>query len=344
MIPLTRYLSVLILVASFSASAAEREPFPSNYTPHPCAADNACSSFERSVLKSAAYSFLGFTLSDEWVAKHYDEMIPLFGPGCRKIATCLTVPGNGFTFCDDVVGPEFRALCDAKFTRDSEEWSQCRMFVQTWNVGVDQRLPDVWRKTTACVAGKAAPPGKPRSLDVWMKPEIVTRGYTGDIVFYAIDPETRVPVRAVVTIEGQNIFSRENPTGRPGTYYPFRWPLKFVRIQNDSGRTRLRPPTVTLTAENYPPVTFPMPVEMPVVELEMKPPALRHGRNTVTVIAKDRDTGEPVEMRVMAGDEIAGDTNQPIVIEWKKGTRRPEIWATSLFYMYDDVTVAPGGK
>jgi hypothetical protein len=75
-----------------------------------------------------------------------------------------------------------------------------------------------------------------------------------------------------------------------------------------------------------------------------EPAALRTGTNRITVSTVDTVTGKPVEMRVMAGDRVVGDSNMPIELVLEKGAKRPEIWLTSLFDMYSDVVIAPAAK
>ena len=76
----------------------------------------------------------------------------------------------------------------------------------------------------------------------------------------------------------------------------------------------------------------------------MKPAALQHGKNVITVTARDSISGRAIDGRVMLGKNEAGFTNQPIAIEWKKGTKRPEIWLKSYLNRYGDVVIEPAEK
>jgi hypothetical protein len=118
------------------------------------------------------------------------------------------------------------------------------------------------------------------------------------------------------------------------------------RVPNAAGHTDLVAPTVTVTADGFTPVTFSMPASPRKAVVSMTPPAakLKRGRNTITVTATDAATGKPIELRVMAGQKILGDSNKPLALEWKSGQKRPEIWTTSLFDKYSDIVVAPAGK
>jgi hypothetical protein len=339
-------LSLILLFVTAAASAQEREPFPSDYTPHPCAVKDGCQSFERGRLLSSGRAMLGFAMDDEWVTKHWDEMLAAFQPICAKAATCFATHNATFQFCNDALMPEFRATCD-RFPKKSNDWTQCTMFVETWTLGRDGRSPDLWREAQACA--KETTPFVAKNVEpiVWMSPAKLTPDYTGYINIYAIDPDTKLPVQAVVTIEKQNIFAPANPTGRPGSYYPFKWPVKFNRVPNAQGHRDLVAPMVTVEAEGYKPVQFPLPIDVPKVVTEMVPAAdalNKPGRHTVLVKAHDAATHQPVELRVMMGDQIVGDTNKPFEIEIKRGRKRAEIWGTSLFERYSDVVIAPAAK
>jgi hypothetical protein len=89
-----------------------------------------------------------------------------------------------------------------------------------------------------------------------------------------------------------------------------------------------------------------MPAAPRRVAIEVSPAIdkLKRGKNKITVNAIDVMTNKPVELRVMLGETILGDTNKPLEFEVKKGEKRPEIWATSLFDKYSDVVVAPAEK
>jgi hypothetical protein len=71
----------------------------------------------------------------------------------------------------------------------------------------------------------------------------------------------------------------------------------------------------------------------------MTPAKLHPGKNRVTVTARDAESGKPVEGRVMAGELVAGDTDQLLEIEVPRRGKAPEIWVTSLFDAYGDVVV-----
>jgi hypothetical protein len=88
-----------------------------------------------------------------------------------------------------------------------------------------------------------------------------------------------------------------------------------------------------------------MPYDVPTLKTSITPDPskLKKGTNRITVTTVDAVTGKPVEMRVMAGTTVLGESNKPIdlVLTSKKS---PEIWATSLFNVYSDVVIAPAKK
>ena len=100
----------------------------------------------------------------------------------------------------------------------------------------------------------------------------------------------------------------------------------------------------TIGAPGYPPTSFRLPAVVPKAIAAMTPAALKPGKNMITVTAHDSITGKSIDGRVMLGNDEAGFTNQPIAIEWKKGTKRPEIWLKPYLDRYSDVVIEPAEK
>jgi hypothetical protein len=345
-------LALLVVVPSLHAvepvPPSSRDTFPSDFKPSPCAPDTSCVSFDRSKMKSAAFSFLGLSLEQSWVDAHAPEMEALFAPYCRKQATCLATPGNGFLFCDDAVMPELRTVCERRFPAsvNAHDAEQCDIYTETWALGVDQMAKKIWENAQKCVAEKIPTVEHSKPLDIWMAPETLSADNKGYVTFYSIDRDTHVPVPADVKIGKQIIYAPSNPAGSVQTYYPVKLPIKFVRVPNAEGHTTLVPPKVVVTAPHYPTTEFPLPVAVPQVRVTMTPPVseFKTGSNKVTITAVDAATGKPVELRVMLGETIGGDSNKPFEYVKTPGQKRPEIWVTSLFDKYSDQVVAPAEK
>jgi hypothetical protein len=289
-------------------------------------------------MHASAFKFYGLTLDPRWVAAHSDAVIQAIAPACRRHGTCLATPGNMFWFCDDVLWREARPICKNLFPGDP----MCAPFLETYILGIDLNAKKKWEEAQACGA-TVAPAKHPKPLQIWMEPATIPADYRGKLTFFALDPDTKVPILANVTFEDQIVYASANPAGVPASFYPFDYPLKYKRVPNGDGHTDLVPRTVTVTAPGYPTTTFRLAADIPKLIVEMTPAAakLRPGKNVVTVHARDAATGKPVEARVMVGLDIAGNTNVPLVIELKRG-RRPEIWLTSLFDKYSDVVLAKG--
>lgn len=348
-----KFLILIALAATTSLFAQSTAPtlppsprpvFPDNYSVSPCAPDNVCESFAQYKFIAAARTFLGFTLNEEWMRTHWTELEPLMKPGCTKIANCYTVKGTYFTFCNDAVVPEMRRVCDRY--SDPFDNEQCLMFAETYVLGLDQNSRKKWEQAQKC-ALKDPQPAKSQPPIVWMVPEKLDLDYKGYIAVYALDPDTNLPVPAHITVQDTNLFASGTPLGRPFTYYPFKWPVKLVRVPNAQGHRDVVPPTVTVKAEGYPDVTFTMPVVIPKMNIAVEPPleSLKAGRdNLVTFKITDATSGKPIEVRLMMGDAMIGDSNKPVVVKWPRGTKRPEIWATSLFHRYNDVVVLPAER
>jgi hypothetical protein len=327
-------LALLFSATLLAAEDAPRQLFPDDYTATTCPTVS-CRSYEESEMRSAAVSFLGFSLDETWVHAHLPELMPDFENVCRKMTSCFATPPNTKLFCVDIVAPEFRAICDRRFPGADKE--QCRETVETYLLGLDQRMQPRFDATRQC-AEQNDPDRKDKKLDVWSVPATIKLPATVvPITFYAIDAQTHVPILAEIAIENQKLYARSNPTGALATGYSIQWPVKYVRVPNAEGHEDSVPPMVTLNAAGYPPVSFRLDVEVPRVVVTSTP--IRTGRrNRVTVTVKDAATGEPVGGRVMAGKLGVGVTNQEFELDLRK-RKRPEIWLTELSNGASDVVV-----
>jgi hypothetical protein len=343
---------VLVLLALLAAPAAfggrlttGRQPFPDDYKPHPCAPADPCGAVSPTDILQLATTLRGYPLRLEWVDAHWKEMMELIRPTCAKTATCYATAGNTAVFCMDLLFHEFWGVCD-RYPADSEMAEQCSLFMRIYAFRADLRDKQIWKQAQACAAQQAPKTETPRRMDVWISPKKIGDDYEGKFVVYALDPETKVPIQALVSMPNTRLGARSEG-GKPWTNYEIKWPITFLRVPNADGHTDLVPPEITVTADGYETVTMKMPVEAGQAIIETTPAlnTLQPGRHTVTFNARDARTGKPVELRVMLGETtILGNTNQPVQVEIRKREKRPEIWATSLFHRYHDIVIAPAEK
>ena len=335
---------LLFLATLAPLHGAEREIFPDDYKPSPCAPKKACVTFQPSELQRAGARIHALTnMKARWIDAHWNELVEAFAPYCEKVKTCYAQPGNTNLFCDDQLVPLVLPLCDRY--ADSEDREQCTLFYRAYLAGLMLNSEKPWLEAQDC-AKASAQSGQPlRKLEVWMDPATVPRNFKGKLTVYAIDSESRVPLEARVTIGDENLWA-DTPGGRPATGFVLKWKTKLVRVPNSEGHHDVVAPTVKIEKEGYETVTFPMPIELRkmIVEMTPAPGQLKRGRNTVTVTAKDSVTGEPVEGRVMIGFRDTADIGQPFELELKRGEKRPEIWVRSPFNLYSDTIVAPAEK
>src|SRR4029079_3311518 len=272
---------------------ATREIFPADFTPNACAVEVSCISFADSSMKSAGFQFLGLDLDAAWLEKHGAEMKAAMAPLCRKHATCQTYPTNTYMFCDDVLTAEAHTLCGKLFPADknAHDADQCKAWIEVYLMGVDQNAINTWKTAQACTK-KQPPAAHAKPLEIWMSPESIPYDYKGAVTFYAIDPDTRVPVLARVLLPNQIIYAPANPSGEMATYYPFPMPFKYLRVPNKDGHTDAIPPTITISAQGYPDTSFQLPAVVPKAIVEMTPATLHAGRNEVTVAARDSINGK----------------------------------------------------
>lgn len=335
-------LAILILWSSSALAQLPREPFPSDYKPLACAPADICRSFPREAMSLNAARLRRFSLRQEWVDAHWDEIMAAFRPLCAKTASCLAVPGNDWLYCADFMRSEFVATSE-RYPAGSDDREQWHVTALMFYMGLDEAVRAGSKEAQECAA--KSPQGPDRKLVFWTSPEKIGPGYQGTFTVYAFDAETHVPVQSAITVEGQQLKpAPDSPYGAALSHYPFPWEVKFNAVPNADGHRELVAPKVTLRAKGYEPATFTMPVEVPkmIVAMTPAPSSLKKGRNTVTVTARDAATGEPVEARVMAGTAIVGKTNEPFVLEVARGQKHPEIWVTSLFNRYSDAVVAKG--
>lgn len=340
-------LVFLLFATALRADDAPRLIFPDDFTPAPCALDVSCISFPDSSMGSAAYQFLALSLDPVWDEKHAPEMKAAMAPYCRKHATCQTYPMNTYTFCDDVLAQDARPMCEKLYpkAKNAYDHTQCTQWLETYLMGIDQNAINTWKAAQAC-AKKQPPATHTKPLDIWMTPNPIPYEYKDYVTFYSLDPETHVPVLARVLIQDQIIYAPSNPTGESATYYPFIMPFKFARVPNKEGHTDAIPPLITVTAPGYPETSFRLAAVMPKALVEMTPAAaaLHPGTNEVTVVTRDSMNGRPVDGRVMVGENEIGFANTPVTIEWKAGTKRPEVWFKPYLNRYNDIVIAPAEK
>jgi hypothetical protein len=351
-----RHLIPLLFLATSALAfdpplPSPRPIFPDDYKPQPCAPIE-CKSFELAYLHSSAARFLGLNqASSQWFADHEDELVKAFEPYCAKRNTCIATPGNAHMYCDDTVSQMARDMCNQCYPKEKglHDWEQCNAWLEAYMLGMTQNSLQPWRDAQECSKQKAAGTMHDKPMDLWIVPDKIPADYNGWITFYAIDPDTHVPVFGHITFEGQGeppIYAPSNPTGETATTYPFKAKFKLVRVPNAEGHTDVIPPLVTVKNDYYPTLTFrlPMPLSKMIVEMKPGPDKLHTGENTVTFFAHDSETGKPVEARIVVGGRQVGDTNLPIILVKKKHEKLPEIWATSLYDRYSDVVVVPAGK
>jgi hypothetical protein len=331
----------LLLAALLLATPvfAQRPIYPDDYKTNSCAPEHSCITYPIGEFKGSANAFFGWDMDPVWLQKHDAELRAAFEPFCRKHATCFTNVDNSDMFCNDIFSTEIYRWCQKTYPDGkSHDGEQCREYAQVFALGVDQNARALWGQVHACALQHPVPHTKPP--EVWMVPDPLPYGYKKDVTFYALDPDTHVPVYARITFEDHIVYAPSNPNGQTASYYPFPFKFHYVRVPNAEGHTDVVPPMVTVSAEGYPETKFRLSTPPPPkLTVEMTPSKLHPGENKVTVTAKDPE-GKPVEMRVMAGDHVAGMANEPITIDWPKGEKRPEVWVTSLFDRYNDTVVA----
>lgn len=336
-------LSLLLSLAplAFAADTPQRAVFPDDYVAPPCTdAVSSCASFDQWEIAQTALKTRGMHLRQEWVDAHWDELMAGLAPICRKAGACFSQPGNDWTFCNDILQPDTIKACD-RYPAGSDDREQCVAFSMAYWFGHDRSSANRYKANLKCVTD-ATKDGE-RTLEIWTVPEKIGPDYDGKLTVYAIDAESHIPVQAAVAVEGQTLaYAEDVPAGKATTDYIMTWPLTFNRVPNANGHNDVAVPNLIVSAKGYKTVTMPMPVDAPKMIVTMSEKKLRRGKNTFVVEARDAVTGKPVEARVMANDEVVGDTNKPLELEWKRGEKRPEIWVTSLFDRYSDVVLVKG--
>ena len=329
--------ALLCGAGALHAADAPRATFPDDYTPTTCPTVS-CQSFEESDMRSAAGTFLGLTLDLDWMHTHLPQLKREFEPLCKKATACFATAPNTNMFCMDILAPEFRAICARDYPKETSpgEYQKCYEVVETYLLGLDQRMRPRFDETRACAA-KNDPLRTNKTLDAWIVPSKITMpAKEAKITFYAIDRDTHVPVLAAIQVEGQSLYAPANSAGSLATGYEFTWPVQFVRTKNAAGHVQASAPLVTITADGYTPVTMRMPVDVPQVVVTTTP-ALRCGRTQrVTISVKDATTGELVLGRVVVGNTTAGPIGRRLKLDLRKNA---EVWLADLSNGAADVQV-----
>ena len=319
---------------------AAREPFPATYTASPCATPEAVATvgktFPQSEIAQIA-ALRGYDVGQEWVDAHWKELSDALAPIWTKTATCYVTASNDNLYCNDIAQQEAFAICNRYEGKDREK---CVFTMTAILAGQDNNSKEAWTAMRACAA--ANQPAEERKLEWWLEPHTIDGSYPGWFRVHAVDSVTRVPVQGRLHIQHtEQIYADDVPNGLPTTFYRVPWKqIKLFRVANAQGHRDVVAPEVRIEAPGYRSESFRLPVEVPVMKLEMKPAKLKRGKNTVTITAVDSITGKPVEARVMGGELVLGKTNAPFDIEIKG--KRPEIWVTNLYDRYSDVVVLPG--
>ncbi len=331
-------LLILLALPSLAQTAPQRQPFPDDYTPSPCApsAEAMCDSFNKNQLDEYARTFRGYELHSEWVDDHWQELRTALLPFCAKAASCFTVRDNTWIYCLDVVRPEFLTVCE-RFPAGSYDRDQCTQFTMVYWIGLGSRRV-LHEQAQTCM--QSQPPRGEGTLEAFFTPEKFDVDYNGTFVVHAYDAETHIPVRASLSIDAGELRSGEGPIAR--TNYKNKWKAKLKQVPNAEGHFDSAPPTLTITAPGYKPLSLPLPVEIPHLTAEISTTQLDTGKNTFTVSVRDAATGRPVWARVMADDVVIGESNKPVELELTKQDKRPEIWVTTLDSRYSDVVVLKG--
>lgn len=337
-----RFLAALsLLLPLTSLRAVTPQVFPDDYKRSPCVVNTICSTFSRADIAMAGARMQAYTgLRQKWIDAHWEKLVADMQPFCAKLTTCYSTPGNTNMFCNDVVLTQAMSICD-QFT-DKTDHEQCFLLMRTYSSGIDLKSWKPYEEAQACGKANAQSNGL-RRLEIIMTPKTVPLDFNGKLIMYALDSETHIPMRAIIGIEGEILYSREVPDGLPTTSYPLPWKAKLRATTDAAGRRTVAAPIVTIAKEGYETVTFPMPIEMRAMKVAMTPPPekLKRGKNMVTITAVDPVTGKPVDARVLVGRADVAEANHPFELELKRGEKRGEILVRSSFSRYDDVVVAP---
>lgn len=234
------------LLVPFLAAALALPLFAGEPKPSPCRAD-ACKPAEHvQAFPQMAFSMRGIRLDANWVMKNADGLVAQFGDACVHLNDCLAIPGNSFTFCDEVLGKELRKTCDTSFPRQKSfnDWDQCVGFTAMYAISVEQQVIPKWKEAQACAAEQPLPEN--RALKVWIEPRSIAIGKPSKFTVYSVDASSGAPLYAKVKIDGELLTQTEeiDPTGTSGTWYVI---LHTLKRRADGSL-----PKITVEAQNYP--------------------------------------------------------------------------------------------
>jgi hypothetical protein len=339
-----RTFAALLILAAPALHAITPQIFPDDYKPSACAAKDACTTMDRSAMNNFGARAQGYTnMRETWINAHIAKLQEEIKPYCAKLATCYGTLGNTNMFCDDVVLTQMMSVCD-QWPQKSDDHDQCFLLMRTYASGIDQAGYPAWVEAQACAKANATP--GTRQMEIIVTPKTLPLDFDGKLVIYALDKETRVPLRAIINVDGEILYARDAPDGITTTSYALPWKASLRKVTRADGHSDIVPPKVTVTREGYETVTFPMPLDVRpmVASMTPAPASLKRGKNMITVTAIDSKTGKPIDARVMIGQRDVAEAGKPFEIDLKKGEKREEIWVRSSFERYSDVVVAPAER
>ena len=122
----------------------------------------------------------------------------------------------------------------------------CIQLVRTWGSGVTLKSRPAWMEAQAC--SKSSTSSGPRKLEVWTVPSSVPIDFNGEFTVYTLDAQTRVPVKASLSVGNEILYSKAAPDGKLTSWYWFPWKTKLVRM-NTRWSTTARSDSAEFLAE-----------------------------------------------------------------------------------------------
>jgi hypothetical protein len=311
-----RLLSILLLLLATTQILAAEERSPLDRLAG-CETDACTFRQSNAELASAAWQFLGLRLDANWVARNRAPIDAELKPHCAVYDRCLTIPGNPFTLCSDLLSLEGAPACDRLFsaTEQPRDWEQCRIFTRIWATAVDQRSMNKWKQAQACAIARVGERLPVKGLRWHLEPASLRFFHEAELRLSVFDEESGLPIHSLIEVEGVPFIRSDAVSGQALAFYNVEFRLLPIREIGPDGLESYRKPRVTVTPIAGEPFELELDAALPELQVSMKPVGRLNRRASVVFEVRDANSGELVEAQIIRGNDPIGRAGERIRLQ-----------------------------
>jgi hypothetical protein len=312
---LPRLLSILLLLAITQPLAAEERSALDRLAG--CETDACTFRQSNAELASAAWQFLGLRLDANWVARNRAPIDAELAPYCALYDRCLTIPGNPFTLCSDLLSLEGAPACDRLFspTEQTRDREQCRIFTRIWATAVDQRSMNKWKQAQACAIDRVGERLPVNGLRWHLEPASLRYFHDAQLRLSVFDEASGLPIHSAIEVEGVPSIRSDAVSGQALAFYTVEFRLLPIREIGPDGLESYRKPRVTVTPVAGDPFELDLDVTLPELQVTMKPVGRLNRQSSVVFEVRDANTGASVDAQIIRGNDPLGRAGERIRLQ-----------------------------